>query len=141
MAHGGIHRRGFDRKHLHQTLGHAPNVAEAEQPALLGLGWAVKGAQGHVFGHGHGGHRGEMLVDHANAKVVGILGAGDGAGLLAHQHIPGGGGVKAHDAFHQGAFAGPVFAQQSVKAAGGDFDRDLVEGGEGAKAFGEIDHL
>ena len=103
-------------------------------------GHAIEGER-EVFGDGEVRHQGEVLVDHAQARGVGVARAGE-VGLLAVEHDrTAGRAVVAHDALDQGALAGAVAAQQGVEAARGDAQRHAVEGGEGAEAFGEVDHL
>src|SRR5206468_11682249 len=51
------------------------------------------------------------------------------------------GALETDDALHQRALAGAVLAQQRMKAAGGDLDRDILERGKGAEALGHVQAL
>src|SRR5690606_5429163 len=91
-----------------------------------------------VFDDAHVLHQSEMLVDHADAVALSILGV-----FYRNFGIPDADGsarrfVKPHDALDQGALAGPVLAQEGVhrpraNAKGHVFERDEV-----AKALGHV---
>ena len=68
-----------------------------------------------------------MLIDHAKPKRVRVLWVRDRPFAAADHHIAFGRVVIAHDAFDQRAFAGAVFAEQRVKCARADFERDVVQ--------------
>lgn len=89
-----------------------------------------------VLGHRHARHQREVLVDHAETQMAGLSGIGDRNLLAVNGEGPGIGAVISHDAFHQGALAGTVFAEQSVKGAGLEADRDIVQSRQRTEPFG-----
>ena len=99
----------------------------------------VVARQHQVFGDRHRRHQRKMLIHHAKPERVGILRIGDRLLAAADQHVAFGRVVVAHDAFHQRAFAGAVFAEQRMERAGPHFQFDIVEGDEIAEAHGHGD--
>ena len=97
--------------------------------------------QHQVLGNRHRRHQREVLIDHAqpermsNARVVDI------ALAPAHHDLAGIGLVITHDAFHERALAGAVFAEQGMKRAGRNLQRHVVERGEIAEALAHGDRL
>ena len=82
-----------------------------------------------------------MLIDHAQAEGVRSMGIFDHLLAVADDKLARVGPVISHDAFDQRRLAGAVLAEQRVEAAGGHFQRHLVERGKGAKALGHRQHL
>ena len=62
-----------------------------------------------------------MLIHHADAELVRLVGAGDFAGVTADHDVAFLRAVESHDALDQRAFAGTVFTQQGVERARRDF--------------------
>ena len=80
-----------------------------------------------------------MLVHHAEAERVGVLGIGDRLFAAADQHIAFGRVIVAHDAFDERALAGAVLAEQCMEGAGTHLQFDLVERDEVAEPHGHVD--
>ena len=57
-------------------------------------------------------HQLEVLVDHADAQVEGVLGGGDGHRLSVDVDLPLIGEIDAGEHIHQGGLAAAVFTQQ-----------------------------
>ena len=71
-----------------------------------------------VLPGGEGLHQLEVLVDHADTLVHGVLGGPDGDGLAVHADLTGVRRVQAGENVHQGAFAGAVFTENGMDLTG-----------------------
>ena len=137
---------GRDRRHLGAER-NAERHAVEKGLELAGLlapvdhGGKLGTRQHEILGHGHGRHRGEVLVDHAEAERVRGARILDLPLAVVDQHVAVVRPVVAHDAFDQRALAGAVLAEQGVEAAGRHLQRHLVERGELAEALGHRDRL
>ena len=80
-----------------------------------------------------------MLIDHAEPEGMGVLRIGDRLFPPADQHVAFGLVIVAHDAFHQRALAGAVFAEQGMKRSGPHLEVDIVEREELAKPHGHAE--
>ena len=59
-------------------------------------------------------------------------------GLPEHQRLTFGGSSETDEATHRGRLAGTVGAEESADRAGLHRERDVVDGGDVAVAFGEV---
>jgi hypothetical protein len=91
-----------------------------------------------VLGHAHVFHQREVLVDHADAAALGVFRIFDRDVRVADYHLAAVGLVKAHDALDQRALTRAVLAQERVKGAGPQRERDVIEGLERAEAFAHV---
>src|SRR5579863_3195275 len=82
-----------------------------------------------------------MLVDHAQAQRMRVLRVGDRLFAVTDQDVALRGVVVAHDAFHERALAGAVFAEQSVQRAGPNLQFDIVERDEIAEPHRHCDGI
>ena len=78
-----------------------------------------------------------MLVDHADAGGLRLARVAEKLRLAVQRHAAFISVVEAHDAFHQGGFAGTVLTQQSVHAAGADAECGIGQRRGLAEALGE----
>ncbi len=102
-------------------------------------GGNVVARQHQVFGHRHRGHQREMLIHHAEAECVGVLRIGDRLFAAADQHIALGRVIIAHDALHQRALAGAVFAEQRMERAWPHLQLDIIQCNEITESHGHGD--
>ena len=82
-----------------------------------------------------------MLIDHAQAKRIGVGRAGDVHLPAVNQNAAAVGPVVAEQAFHQGGLAGAVLTEQAMHRTGADGHADIVQGGETAEAFAYAERL
>ena len=94
-----------------------------------------------VFGDGHRRYQGEVLVHHAEAERIGVGGTLDRGFASVDDETTFVGAVVAQQAFYQCRFAGAVFTEQAVHAAGGDLQRDVGQGVKGAEMLADADRL
>ena len=121
-------------------------LAEGQHPlaGLLLLEEAVlRGlhAQDDVVQHGEALHQLEVLVDHADAQCIGVVGVFDGhlhAVLFDDALL---GLVQAEQHAHQRGFAGAVFAQQRVDLSLFQLEGDIVVGLDAGELLGNVKHL
>ena len=98
-------------------------------------------AQNDVVQHGETLHQFEVLMHHADAKVVGVVGVFDldlpavlfDDALLCL--------IKAEKYAHQGGLAGAVFTQQSVDLSFFQLQSDIVVGDDAGEFFGNVKHF
>ena len=86
-------------------------------------------------------HQLKVLMDHADAQTLGILGGVDGDLFAVHQN---GALVRLIDAgehIHQGRFAGAVLAQKGQDLTGFYIQIDAVVGNHRAEGLGDPPHL
>ena len=113
-------------------LFHRAVVAEAEPAADLA-------AEEDVGGGGELFDEVELLMDDADAGGFGVARARKRTGLPARCSSPVVIGDYAGEDFHQGAFAGAVFAADGVELARRHVEGHVGEGGDAGEAFGEAD--
>src|SRR6266702_5917491 len=82
-----------------------------------------------------------MLVHHAKPERVRVLRIGDRPLAAADQDSTLGRVIVAHDALHQRALAGAVFAKQCMERAGTYFQFDLVQCNEITESHGHGDRV
>ena len=87
----------------------------------------VGAADDEIFRRGQRRHQGEMLIDHADAQRLRILGIADGCLGPVEQELAPVGNVEAHDALHERRLAGAVLAEQRVKRTGRNLDRHVLQ--------------
>ena len=97
-------------------------------------------AEHDVLGGGEHVHELEMLVDHADAEIKGVLGGADddlfavyGDRALIRE-------VDAGEHVHQRGLAAAVFAQQGQDLAAVDIEPAFVVGDDGAEALRDVTH-
>ncbi|MNM98586.1 hypothetical protein D3C81_1111200 [compost metagenome] len=95
-------------------------------------------AERDVLGHGQGVEQREMLEDHGDAQVAGIVRAGDGNRRPVEVHLAGVRADRAEDDLHEGGFAGAVLAKNGVDLAGSDGEAHVVIGGHAGIALGDV---
>ena len=91
----------------------------------------------YVFGEGHAGEEIERLEDHADgvAAVAGEFDGVDGREVAATDvDGAGGGAVKSGQEIEKGGLAGAGAAEKCDEFGGADFERDVVDGGDGGVA-------
>ena len=119
-------RRGRQKRDEFRTLASPVN----QQGHLVGC-------QQQVFGHGHTGGKGEMLVHHADAERAGNYRVDDVLLAPVDHDAAFFGTLKACDAFDQRTFTRAVFTEQRMHRARLDAQGDLLHRGEAAKTLGE----
>jgi hypothetical protein len=67
-------------------------------------------------------HQGKMLIDHADAQRLRVLGIANGHLAPVEQQLAAVGDVEAHDAFDESRFSRAVLAEQRVKRSGRNLD-------------------
>jgi len=107
--------------------------AEIEERAAVGLG-----AEDDVFGDAEVGRDGEFLVNGDDAGAAGVEGIARGERSAVELERAGVGRVNAGEDFHEGGFAGAVFADERVDLTGGNVEVDAGKGGGGAEAFVDL---
>ena len=80
----------------------------------------------------------EMLVDHADAVRIGVLGIADFNGLPADEDFTGVGIVDAGDHIHQRRFAAAVFAEKGEDFALAHAERNVVVRDYAAERLGDM---
>ena len=93
-------------------------------------------AQHQVLGHRHARHQGEVLIDHAEAQVMGLARVGDVPNLARDPDLSRVRVIVAHQALDERALARAVLAEEGVEGPGIEADRDLVEREQGAEPLG-----
>jgi hypothetical protein len=83
----------------------------------------------------------EMLVHHADAEFVGVVGVADGGFAAVHQDPARIGLVEAEKDGHEGRLAGSVLSQQGVDRALLHPEGHAVVGANSGKILGDVDHL
>ena len=83
----------------------------------------------------------QLLIDHRDAGLAGLLRTGGGVGLAEKGHLAFVGSMGAAEDFHQRAFAGAVFADQGEDFAGAGFKLNAAQRFGGTKALGDVLHL
>src|SRR6516165_7081354 len=101
--------------------------------------WRVCATDDEVFRPTQRRHQREVLVDHAESKRRGSARRIDDLLAPLNHHLSRGWAVEAHHALDESRLAGAVLAEQRVKRAGRNFDRDVVERGEAAEPHGHAD--
>ena len=97
-------------------------------------------AQDDVLRRGEHIHQLEVLMNHADAQVKGILGGADHHFLAVNADLPLVGEVDAGEHIHQGGFAAAVLTQQGQNLAPVDVQPDLVVGHHRAEGLGDVAH-
>ena len=97
--------------------------------------------QHEILRNRHGRHEREVLIDHAEAeRVRGARIVDDLLPVIDHQ-LAVVGLVVAHDALDERRFAGAVLAKERMERAGPHLQRHLIERGELAEAFDDIERF
>ncbi len=94
-------------------------------------------AQDDVLCRGEHVHQLEVLVDHADAQGVGVLGGADGDLPPAHADVSLVWEVDAGDHVHQGGLAASVLPQKGENLAAPDLQINPVVGHDAAEALGD----
>ena len=117
-----------------ELFGHLLNLAVAvffqHKARLLGPHPDVIGGGEHI-------HQLEVLVDHADAQPLGVLGGGNGHRLAVHQNGAAVGGVDAGQHVHQGGLAGTVLSQQGENLSFSEIQVDVVVGYHRTEGLGD----
>jgi hypothetical protein len=82
----------------------------------------------------------QLLIDHGDAGLPGGMGAIGGVRPTCERHTSGVWSMGAAEDFHEGALAGPVFADQGQHSSGLDGQRHVGEGLGGAEPLGDAGH-
>ncbi len=117
----GTVERHAERHARQELFEHGAFLAPVDDLRRIGA------ADDQIFGGGERRHQREMLIDHADAERLSVLGIGDSYLLAIEFDLAFVGRVETHDAFDQRRLAGAVLAEQRVEGAGGHLDRDIVE--------------
>ncbi len=139
-AHGDVLNEGIGLNQQAILLGQRHHLLAR----LLHAQHAVLGGfhpQHNVFQHREVMHQFEVLVHHADAQRVGIVGVPHLYWFavladLAFLRL-----VQAKQDAHQGAFPGAVFAKQGVNLPPAQLQGDVVIGADAGKIFGDVQHL
>ena len=119
-------------------------LADLGNPGSCGFEVQLAGlfqSQYDIFCGGKDVHQFEVLMDHADAALEGILGGGDGDRISADQNLALIGKINSGQHVHQGGFAAAVFTQQGQNLTAFDVQRDIVVGNDFAEALGDVFHL
>ena len=139
-AHGDILHQGV-RVHLQAVFvgeGHdlLPGLRLLQKAPLAGLH-----AQDDIVQHGEALHQLEVLVDHADAQVVGVVGVLN----LHHPAVLLDGAllrpVQAEENAHQRGLAGAVLSQKRVDLTFLQLERNVVVGNDAGEPLGDIQHF
>jgi len=105
--------------------------------ALVAIDFGESQRELDVFREGHAGEEIKGLEDHAHG-VAAVAGEFDGinGGEVAAADVDGAGGgaVESGQEIEKGGFAGAGAAEKGDEFAGADFERDVVDGGDGGVA-------
>src|SRR5579871_4021462 len=82
-----------------------------------------------------------MLVDHADAKRLGVARVADGDFLAVDPQLSAIGDVEAHDALDEGRLARAVLTEKGVKRAHRDRHRHVLECAQGAEALAHAERF
>ncbi len=113
-------------------------------PGLVHLEHTVLGGfhpQHDVLQHREIMHQLEMLVHHADAQGVGVVGVAHLHGLAVLADLSPVGLVQAKQDAHQRGLAGAVFAQQGVNLSPPQLQRDVIIGADAGKILGDVEHF
>ena len=83
----------------------------------------------------------EVLVDHADAQFLGVLGRIDGHFPAVYKNLTRIRLVDAGEHVHQSGLAGTVLSQQGQNLTGTDLQIDCVVGNHRAEALGDATHF
>ena len=120
------------------TEGHHlfPGLGFLEEAHLVGLH-----PQNDVVQNGEAFHQLEVLVDHADAQGIGVVGVADLDLLAVLQDLALFGLVQAKQHAHQGAFAGTVLAQQGVNFTSAQLEGNIIVRLDSREFLGNMEHL
>ena len=118
------------RHHLFACLG------LLQKAHLVGLN-----AQNDVVQHAEAFHQLEMLVHHADAQCVGIVGVADGNLLAVFQDLALFRLIQAEQHAHQRTFARTVLAQKGVYLALAQLQGDIIVCLDTGEFLGNVEHL
>ena len=127
------------RVHLEAVLG--TDLPDASGDRLEIQPPLVFQPEGHVFGGGEHVHQLEVLVDHADAQVEGVLGGADGDGVSVHRDLALVREIDAREHVHQRGLAAAVLSQQGEDLPLADVQVHPVVGHNGAEGLGDAPHL
>ena len=94
-----------------------------------------------VVEHREALHQLEVLVHHADAQIVGVVGVVDGHDLAVLADLPLLRLVQAEQNAHQRGFARAVFAQQGVDLTAAQLQGDVVIGDDARESLRYMEHL
>ena len=94
-----------------------------------------------IVQYGEAFHQLEVLVHHADAQVVGIVGVADAHLLPVHADLALFRLIQAEQHAHQGRLAGTVFTQQGVDLALFKLQGDVIIGDDTGEALGNVQHF
>ena len=97
--------------------------------------------QDDVLSSGEHIHQLEVLMDHADAVIKGVLGRGDGDGLAVHQDLTFVREVDAGQHVHQRGLAAAVFSQQRQDLTTVDVQRNTVVGNDFSEPLCNVPQL
>ena len=123
---------------------HLKAVGVADRADLLGSGLQVEfplEAEHNVLRGGQHVDQLEVLVDHPDAQVKGVLGRADDDVLPVDGNRPLVGEVDARKHVHQGGFAAAVFPEQGKDFPAVDVQPDFVVSQDRAETLGDIPHF
>ena len=86
-------------------------------------------------------HQLEMLMDHADAVVEGVLGGADDNFLVVNEDLTIVREIYPGEHIHQGSFAAAVLTQKRQDLTAVNIQPDLVVGDDASEPFGDIAHL
>ena len=118
----------------------------ADGPDVLGQRLPVQPslaleAQDDILRRGQHIHQLEMLVDHADAQIMGVLGGPDGHRPAVRQDLSAVGEIDAGEHIHQGGLAAAVFAQQGEDLSLVQGEGNLVVCHHVAEGLGQLPQL
>ena len=101
----------------------------------------VGAADDEILSCGQRRHEGEMLIDHADAERLRVLGIAHGGLVPVKQKLALVRRVEAHDAFDERRFAGAVFAEKGVKRACRNVNRHVLKRAQRAEGLAHADRF
>ena len=129
-------RRGLETDLLEQPFGAAPQLSSVDQAAARRQRF-----EGEVLRDGQVGQQVQLLVDHANPGLDGLLRIVREVGLPVEEHLPAVGALDAGEDLHQRGLASAVLAHQRVYLARQDGEADAVERAHAGELLGQGAHL
>ena len=119
-----------------QLLDNLDSTLAIKEKALFGL-LAVDD----VLGHGAGLQQHEVLLHHADLLGDGSMGRAEVLFFAVEVDLSGGGLLQTVENFHQGGFAGTVFAYYGQDFALVQRQGDVIVGVEGTVYLGDVFHF
>jgi hypothetical protein len=132
---GGIHVESHALEHLGRLL---DALVELDETVLRDLV-----AELDVLEDGHVGHEGELLVDDGNAHLLAVGYVAEFLAAPLDDDLPGvlAVGIHSRKHLHEGRFARPVLADETMYLALADGEGDIAQGFHPREDFGDVLHF